>query len=569
MNAPTGDGLGRTWVEEVTAAAARALSGARELRFRGARLHMGRRALAAGAPHLVLDEHDTSLAAHRGLTDAIAQRLRETDDALHRQLAPAPPVNRLVFEMLEQFRVEARVPVGWPGVRANIAGRFGAWRDAFERAGLLDSEGGLLIMTIALMCRAQVVGEPIPERLSGRTEAIRAELGPVFADDIAGLRRHVASQRAYGMHAVAIARMVAERVSMVDAARRDTDTAAAEGGDFALWLDFDEALEGSAPDAPVAGGRRARTERSYAVFTTVHDEVVDPSTLVRPSQLAELRSLLDVRLRAQPVSVPRLARELHARLARPQTDDWVGEQEEGVVDGRRLARLVSAPGERHVFRRLDEPPRAEALLTFLVDCSGSMRALAPEIGTLVEVFARAAELAGLQTEILGFTTRSWNGGAAARDWQRAGRPAGPGRLAELRHLVFKDAGQRFARRRRALGALLKPDLFREGVDGEALAWAAQRALARPAHRRVLVVLSDGSPMESATLRCNAGDLLDAHLAEVVERYDGLDGLRIVGLGVGLDLSPYYRHRLALSLDRGLDNALLWQVVEALAPLRWR
>ncbi|MEZ5652153.1 MAG: cobalt chelatase [Burkholderiaceae bacterium] len=562
-------GRDRTWVEETTAAAARALSGARELRFRGARLHLGRRALAAGAPHLVLDESDASLSDHRGLTDAVAQRLRESDEALHRLLAPRQPINRMVFEVLELFRVEARVPACWPGVRSNMSRRFSAWRDAYERAGLFDSEGGLLIMTIALMCRAQVVGEPIPEHLSGRTEAIRAELGPVFAADIAGLRAHVGSQRAYGMHAVAIARMIAERVTMVDATRRETDTAADAAGAFSLWLDFDEQGEGTAPADALEGGARARGEGGYRVFTAAYDEQCDPVTLVRGAELTEFRALLDARLRAQPVSVPRLARELHARLAEPVPEDWIAEQEEGVVDGRRLSRIVTTPGERRVFRLVDAPPRADALLTFLIDCSGSMRALAPELGTLVEVFARAAELAGLQTEILGFTTRSWNGGRAARDWQRAGQPADPGRLAELRHLVFKGADDRLRRRRRALGALLKPDLFREGVDGEALQWAADRALARPAQRRVLAVLSDGSPMESATRRCNRDELLDAHLADTVDRYDGRDGLRIVGLGVGLDLSPYYRHRLALSLDRGLDNRLLWQVVEALAPARGR
>ncbi|MEZ5657298.1 MAG: cobalt chelatase [Burkholderiaceae bacterium] len=553
------DPAARSWVEETTAAAARALSGRRELRFRGMRPHLGLRPLAAGAPHLVLDAEDASLASHRGLTDALAQRLRDSDPAVHRLLAPAAAINRMVFEMLEQFRVEARVPRQWPGMRGNISRRFAAWRDAYERAGLLDSEGGLLIMTIALMCRAQVVGEPIPEHLSGRTEAIRAELGPVFADEIAGLRRQIDSQRAYGMHAVAIARMIAERVTMVDAARRETDTAADAPGDFALWLDFDEGGDDVMPAPATDGGVRGAGGGGYRVFTTRYDEVVDPASLVRAAQLTELRERLDERLRAQPVSVPRLARMLHARLAEPEDDDWLAEQEQGHVDGRRLARIVSSPGERRVFRLRDEPPRAQALISFLIDCSGSMRAIAPELGTLVEIFVRAAELAGVQSEVLGFTTRSWNGGLAARDWQRAGRPAEPGRLAELRHLVFKAADQRLRRRRRVLGALLKPDLFREGVDGEGLQWAIERAMAQPVRRRIIAVISDGSPMESATLRCNSGDPLDRHLAEVVERWDGRHGLRIVGLGVGLDLSPYYRQRLALSLDRGLDNRLLWQV----------
>ncbi len=555
----------RAWVEETTAAAARALSGEAGLRFRGARLHLGRRALAAGAPHLVLADGDDSLVGHRGLTDAMARRLQSTDEALHRQIAPSAPVNRMVFEILEHFRVEACVPMSLPGVRTNISRRFAAWRDACEQAGMLDSEGGLLILTIVLMCRAQVVGEPVPEHLSGRTEAIRAELGPVFAEEIAGLRANVHSQRAYGLLAVAVARMVAERVHMVDEARRESDTAADPAGDFALWLDFDETGEEVESGTSSHGGSRDRDASRYQVFTAVYDEEIDPASLVRPALLAEFREQLDARLRAQPVSVPRLARELQARLAEPVDDDWETEQEEGVVDGRRLARLVSAPGERRVFRRIDSPPRADTLITFLIDCSGSMRAIAPEIGTLVEVFARAAELAGFETEILGFTTRSWNGGQAARDWQRAGRPAAPGRLAELRHLVFKSADQRLRRRRRVLGALLKPDLFREGVDGEALAWAAERALARRARHRILAVLSDGSPMESATVRSNPGDLLDSHLAEVAQGLDEQPGLRVVGLGVGLDLSPYYRNRTALSLDRGLDNRLLWSVMDALAP----
>ena len=193
-------------------------------------------------------------------------------------------------------------------------------------------------------------------------------------------------------------------------------------------------------------------------------------------------------------------------LAEPTHDGWEGAQEEGRIDGARLAQLIISPAERRLFRADRIEPVAHTALSFLIDCSGSMKTHAEPVAMLVDVMARALEMAGATSEILGFTTGAWNGGRAMRDWKRAGQPRHPGRLNERCHLIFKDADTPWRRARPAIGALLKADLFREGVDGEAVDWACARLHDRPEPRKILVVISDGCPMDSATQLANDADL---------------------------------------------------------------
>ena len=206
----------------------------------------------------------------------------------------------------------------------------------------------------------------------------------------------------------------------------------------------------------------------------------------------------------------------------------------GQIDGRRLAQLVSSPAERHLFRQERFQPKPHTLVSLLIDCSGSMKAHIEAVAVLVDIFVRASLQAGINTEVLGFTTGAWNGGRAQRDWLAQGRPAHPGRLNEVSYMVYKDAETGWRRARPAIAALLKPDLFREGVDGEAVDWACARMSGRDEQRRVLIVISDGCPMDTATNLANDAFYLDNHLKEVVARHERQADIDIFGLGVGLD-----------------------------------
>ncbi|MCL4185047.1 MAG: cobalt chelatase [Burkholderiaceae bacterium] len=555
-------------VEELCAAAIRALAGEADLHFRGRRLHRGRRVLPLFAPHLHPSLEADDFTSFRGAADGLALRLARSDAALHRRLAPADPVERLVFDLLEQIRVEATPPVGMPGVAHNLRHRFAQWSLAFHRSGLTESARGILLYTVAQVCRARVTGEPVLEETEDLMETTRGAIVPAFGHDLAALRRHRDDQRAYARPALAIAHRVARMVQSADD-ERGTQPAGDEPDDrtaLARFMDLDDAA-GEA-GFPLAAAGRSRvldaSDDGYRVFTRAYDRELEAAARVRRPLLRERRERLDRRIAAQGVNLARLARELKALLAAPQRDDWDAGQEEGYVDGRRLAQLVASPAERRLFRIERREPIAQCLLTFLIDCSGSMKQHIEPVAMLVDVLARALEMAGVATEILGFTTGAWNGGRALRDWRRAGRPAHPGRLNEVCHIVFKAADTPWRRARPAIAALLEPLLFREGIDGEALDWACARMAGRPEERRLLLVVSDGCPMDGATQLANDPHYLEQHLRDVVQRHEQAGRVAIYGVGVGLDLSPYYGRSQALDLSAPPGNGVFREIVAMLA-----
>ncbi len=557
-------------VEELSAAAIRALSGQADLHFRGRRLHHGRRPLPLFGPHLApaLELGDDA-GSFRGAADGMALRLVHSDAALHRSLCPAPPIERLVFELLEQLRCEARADTAMPGVAHNLRHRFDAWSRAFHHARLTETTRGLLLYTVAQICRARVTGEAVMEETEDLLEGTRASIVPQLGHALAGLRRCRDDQAAYAVHALSIARDVAAMVQSADGEEAEDggggDDDEGDPATFRLLMTFDRAFEEQA--ATVATGRSlvlAGAPGGYQVFTRAYDREVAASALVRADQLHALRERLDVRIAQQGVHLPQLVRALQALLAAPQRDGWDSDQEEGMVDGSRLARLVASPTERRLFRTERLLPVADCAFTFLLDCSASMKEHAEWTATLVDVLARALEQIGVATEILGFTTNAWHGGRAQRDWQRAGQPRHPGRLNEVCHLVFKDAATPWRRARPGIAALLKPDLFREGVDGEALQWAAQRLAAQDARRRILMVFSDGCPMDGATRLANDALYLDHHLQDVAQQIEQQGQVELYAVGVGLDLSPYYSTSHVLDLAHATaGNAVFREVVSAL------
>ena len=554
-------------VEELCAASARAISGQSDLHFRGQRLHQGRSPLPFGAPHLFPSLARDRFAAFRGAADGLALRLRGSSNTLHQQLSPSDPVERMLFELLEQYRCESLVPQQLPGARHNLRQAFEAWSLAFHHAGLTDTAHGLLLYTVAQMCRARVFGEPVVEETEDLLEATRAAMAPLLGGALAGLRHSRADQSRYATHALAIARCVAE---LLRASAADAGGATALGGNespaaFALLTDV-AAQNTSNFATAVSGHSRVLAESSdgYRVFTRHHDQQRTASTLVRAELLLEYRTQIDQRVAAMGVNLQRLARTLRALLARPQSDGWDSDQEEGLIDGRALARLVASPTERRLFRSEHIAARADCVVALLVDCSGSMKQHALALAALLDVWVRALEMAGVPCEVLGFTTSSWNGGRALRDWQRAGCPAHPGRLNEASHLVFKDAATPWRHARAGLAALLKADMFREGIDGEAVLWAARRLALRDERRKLLLVVSDGSPMDSATNLANDSQYLDHHLRDVAQAVEAAGEIELFGVGVALDLSPYYSRSHVLDLEGSSGNTLLRELTALIA-----
>ncbi|AYM75686.1 cobalt chelatase [Janthinobacterium agaricidamnosum] len=554
--------------DELCAGAIRALSGVASVRYRGRRLHDGHRPLPIHAAHLQPDAALQDLPSLRGAADSVALRLLHTDAALHKSLCPLDPVARLVFELLEQLRVETLAPDQHAGVIANLRHRFTVWSHAFYDSGLAEGASGLLLYTVFQMCWSRLTARPVLEKTEDFIEATRWSVSSQLSGDLAGLRRHRTDQAAFARHALSIAHAVDAMLKEAQAAREgDQD----DGGDakaraaFKLLLDFDSDND-NVPDAAPLGESRAFSDGAggYKAYSTAYDREDKAGELVRRALLLEYRERMDGRIASLGINTARLARRFTQLLAVPQRDGWSFGEEEGYIDGRRLAQLISSPSERRLFRKEQFLPQADCLVTFLVDCSGSMKTHAESVAVLLDILLRALDQAGITTELLGFTTGAWNGGRVKRDWMRARSPANPGRLNELVHMVFKDGETNWRRARPDIAALLKADLYREGVDGEAVDWACNRMLARPERRRILLVVSDGCPMDTATNLANDEFYLAQHLKQVVARREAQGAVEICGLGLGLDLGAYYSRSLATTLPASLNNELFSEIAQLIA-----
>jgi cobaltochelatase CobT len=400
-------------------------------------------------------------------------------------------------------------------------------------------------------------------------EATRAGIAPLLGHALAGLRRYRSDQAAYAEHALDLAKLVADLLRSAEPeatdGEQDKPGEEMERAAFSLMMDFDATVEDGIA-AAVSGRSRVLEGQGdvYRVFTTAYDREVAAASLVRPALLREYREQLDRRIAGQGVNTARLARELKQLLARPVHDGWDSGQEEGRLDGRRIAQLIASPTERRLFRTERLEPQSDTVLSFLIDCSGSMKQHIESVAMLVDVLTRALEQAGVNTEVLGFSTSAWQGGRAQRDWLRLGKPQHPGRLNEVSHMVFKTADTTWRRARPDIAALLKPDLFREGIDGEAVDWACNRLKKRPESRRILLVISDGCPMDGATQLANDTHYLDNHLKQVVAQQAQSGEVAVFGVGVGLDLSPFYPYNLALDLSSPPGNGVFRELLGMLA-----
>lgn len=554
--------------EELSAVVLRALTGNTQLHFEGGRLYNNNQRVPAHAPHLQLKAGVDSLASYRGVADSQALRLLLSDPIEHAKRVPDQPIERLIFEWLEQLRVESLAPESLPGVRHNLISRYQTWSDDFLGSGATETSLGILLFAFSQITWSRLMAHELPEPIQDLLEPTRAALAPGLGDAFAGIRRCRHDQARFAEYALQIARDIGERVQ--SEYEDSPETSSARRGAFTLSLDFE--LDESDDFAVAHTGDSAAfiaSRGQYRVFTSQYDQEIAAASLVRKALLQEYREQLDQRLAKQGVNIARLSRALRVLLAKPQRNGWRFGEEEGVIDGRRLAQLISSPDERRLFRRDQYIPVSNCAVSFLVDCSGSMKQYSTTLALMLDIFMRALEQAGVGTEILGFTTLAWNGGRARRDWFAQGRPDAPGRLNEACHLVFKEADTSWRQARSQIVALMKADLFREGIDGEAVQWASQRLLERDVERRILVVLSDGCPMDSATNLANDAFYLDNHLKAVVRQYGQQHGIEIIGLGVGLDLSPYYLRSMAVDLSDGLDNSVFDEFLYLLSGRRRR
>ncbi len=558
--------------------------------------------LRSPGPHLAAEE----VAELRGQADGFALRLRFHDAALHRAHAPAGTLARAVFDHLEQARVEALGARMMAGVKANLEQ---ALERHCRRIGLdrvSEASDVPLAEALALLARERMTGEPAPAAARPALELMRDWLEERAGETLDRLAETVADQARFVhhlrhlLHDLDLADDLAEEDPQ---AGENADEKEAEGeqdlsaegdgaSDESAEGDSEESTENDDMEADAEGGQAVEVEATdsadrdaveetlegtmpwrpnrplaerpetpfYEAFTTEFDEVVRAEDLCDADELERLRAYLDQQMAHLAGAVTKLANRLQRRLMAQQKRSWDFDLDEGILDSGRLSRVVTNPTHPLSFKAESEIEFRDTVVTLLLDNSGSMRGRPISIAAIsADILGRTLERCGVKTEILGFTTRAWKGGQSREKWLAQGKPAHPGRLNDLRHIVYKTADIPWRRARRNLGLMMREGLLKENIDGEALLWAHSRLVARPEERRILMVISDGAPVDDSTLSVNSGTYLERHLRQVIQWIETRSPVELLAIGIGHDVTRYYARAVTILDAEQLGGAMTGQL----------
>jgi cobaltochelatase CobT len=539
----------------------------------------------------------------RGLGDAMALKLACHDQSVHRTMQPEGRNARAVFEAVEQARCEAIGSRRMDGVKSNLAAMLD---DRYHRGNyeeITDRADAPLEDAVALMVRERLTGEPPPASARKIVELWRPWIEQKAGTGLDKLELRVEDQKRFA----SAVRDILASLDMGDelgadpeddeedgegdegdeaqenqegqsdeeqsADTTETQPAEAEGEEEegeseTAQADSEDMAEDENADAEDAGEtRRPETapsnrapEFEYRHFTTKFDEVIQAPDLCDQAELDRLRGFLDKQLAHLQGAVSRLANRLQRRLLAQQNRSWQFDLEEGMLDTARLVRVVIDPMHPLSFKREKDTNFRDTVVTLLIDNSGSMRGRPITVAaTCADILARTLERCGVKVEILGFTTRAWKGGQSREAWLQAGKPQGPGRLNDLRHIIYKGADEPWRRARRNLGLMMREGLLKENIDGEALTWAHARLIARPESRKILMMISDGAPVDDSTLSVNPGNYLERHLRQVIEEIETRSPVELIAIGIGHDVTRYYRRAVTIVDAEELAGAMTEQL----------
>ena len=550
-------------IERHGSAAIRALSNTPKAEYRRQTLFIEGRGVPFNVPHLYADTVNDPIARNRGATDAISMRLVHCDKDIYQNTVPDSGIPLLIFDILEQLRCESLVDPIFTGLIGNLNLAFDHWCSKCRSNGLVENELGLLIYSLTHIVRSHLTGKSMNYEIEGLTESVRFQLAPVIGKELSKIKTNRHNQQAYAEYALAIANKITKIVNASGIGLTENRLAALRSRKLLPPVI-------TKPDeAPGFGQAEQQVHdildigSGYKVFCTDFDRTVQGKNLCRMGQQHQLRSRLDQMIRAQSISIPRLAHRLKLLFGVPHRSGWHEGEEDGYIDGRRLSQLVANTSYTRIFKREKQSPESETVLSFLIDNSGSMKRQKFEAVTvLTDILCRALDFSGIKTEILGYTTGGWAGGESIKVWRNSGSPENPGRLNDRFHVIYKDADTSWRQARYSIATMLNPTHFREGLDGEALQWAADRLLIRPEPLKCLVMISDGAPMETATGNHNGTLYLDEHLKGVAHAIQHYGEIQLRAIGIDLDMGQYVRDWGALDLKSTLDNSA-FNVLESL------
>ncbi|MEZ8061250.1 MULTISPECIES: cobaltochelatase CobT-related protein [Vibrio] len=552
---------------------ARAISGELSLNYRGERLYKGNIPCYYQSAHTndltFVSSHElkNSKLSMQGKIDSSALRLLLSDAELHYSLRPKNEVERLLYDFCEQVRIESQVPSYLKGVTNSIQFNFAYWSDQYHQNGFTESRIGILLFTLMQVIHTRLTGVPVSEPIAETIESTRAGIVPTFGHSLRRLKQHRSDQQQFAHCANELASLAQELINQEQESNNSPTPTVEEDikilAQLALIVDGD--IQDEDVDTDITGSSKVfeLSGANYQVFNSEFDHVVAADKLVRHALLLDLRQKLTDDIMARQVNTRRLAAMLTRFVATPQTNRRQDHLEEGIVNATTITKLITSPLDRTVFYQPDIGASHQCAITFLMDCSGSMQKHSHKLSLLMDTILKSVGLADIPFEIIGFTTNNWNGGKVYRQWLKQGQPKHPGRLNEVRHIVFKDFDTHWRRSRLGIASLRKADIFKEGIDGEAVQFASQRLQQHNAQRKVLIVFSDGCPMDTATSTANDQFYLDNHLKQVIERESNKNHIEIHGVGMSVDLSPYYRSNITLDVQESCLFGLSRSIFEML------
>jgi cobaltochelatase CobT len=556
-------------------------------------------------PSRKLDAREAAIL--RGHADSMALRLTCHNTDVHRRLTPQAPAARAVFDAVEQARVEAIGSRRMQGVAGNLDAMLD---DRFHRARYADiavRAEAPLEDALAMIVRERLTGLRPPRNAQRIVDLWRPWIEERASAELDRLSLQIEDQRAFAgaVHKLLTALEMIDEGSLDsdpeeddagagdpdgtddkqpeegaedhtgDASRSETaevssdlmeeseiDAADAPTGEFDGVAELSASEEAGDPRRPQPPPRAEPHGSDYKAFSKKYDEVVAAQDLCDAEELDRLRSYLDKQLNNHSSIVARLANRLQRRLLAQQSRSWEFDLEEGILDPARLPRVIADPRQPLSFKREKDMEFRDTVVTLLIDNSGSMRGRPITVAaTCADILARTLERCGVKVEILGFTTRAWKGGQSREAWLQANRPASPGRLNDLRHIIYKSADAPWRRSRKHLGLMMREGLLKENIDGEALDWAHRRLLARPEQRRILMMISDGAPVDDSTLSVNPGNYLERHLRFMIEEIETRSPVELIAIGIGHDVTRYYRRAVTIVDAEELGGAMTDKLAE--------
>ncbi|MFN7180473.1 cobaltochelatase subunit CobT [Hyphomonas sp.] len=541
----------------------------------------------------------------RGESDALALRRAHHDAAAHLANRPQGDLPRRVYEAAETARIESLGANAMAGTAGNLDAALDfRCRSTNFGAGSEDPEA-VLAPALEFLLREKLTGRPLPESAARVANVWREKVEAKAGDALETLIEQLHDQKRFGKTIRSIIRDLTASDTPGDEAEAETeeqsdqqddsqnqsseedapteeqmgasaeqldasDSDEMEGEEANVSVDQDADLDaddtpdeeddGSKPLRPNFQPGDDRDRFVYNIFTRAHDETANAQDLCDSEELTRLRAYLDHQLQGLQGAVAKLANKLQRRLMAQQNRSWSFDLEEGVLDTARLTRVITDPTAPLSFKQEDDTKFRDTIVTLLLDNSGSMRGRPIMVAALcADILARTLERCAVKTEILGFTTKAWKGGLSREDWVKAGKPQSPGRLNDIRHIIYKAADMPWRRARRNLGLMMREGLLKENIDGEALLWAHDRMLARPEQRKILMVISDGAPVDDSTLNVNIGNYLERHLRQVIDEIENRSPVELIAIGIGHDVTRYYKRAVTIVDAEQLGGAMTEQL----------